>query len=198
LQTGEGSAKTQALGALESQISSSLETIKTQLANEFAPKMTFEETISVLKKRIVDLEWKMMKRKADDSGLEGVDMYRQFNERLAMMHHPILLAHKHPASDKLPARPRSALPSGRTAQTTQTPGKQRPGSAQFRVVEEEAAVEPGLPSVAVTYFESSEMRQAYREGRNVATKGSAAAMRIFRPKSAGGDQSLEVRSWRHA
>jgi len=36
---------------------------------------------------------------------------------------------------------------------------------------------------AVRNFESPEMRQAFREGRNVHVKGSSAAMRIYRPKS---------------
>lgn len=43
----------------------SIEEIHTKLESVFAPRMTFEETIEVLKKRIIDLEWKMMRRKAD-------------------------------------------------------------------------------------------------------------------------------------
>ena len=37
------------------------------MASEFAPRMTqdFEDTIEVLKKRIINIEWKMMCRKAD-------------------------------------------------------------------------------------------------------------------------------------
>ena len=66
LQAGDGSpAQAKALGALDQQVSSSLEKIRTQLASEFAPRMTFEETIAVLKKRIIDVEWKMMRRKAE-------------------------------------------------------------------------------------------------------------------------------------
>ena len=74
--------------------------------------------------------------------------------------------------------------------------QQRPGSAQIRTVREEGDTEPGLPSIAVRCFESPEMRQAYREGRNVSFKGSSAASRIFRPRSLG-DHILEV-SWRAA
>jgi len=46
-------------------VSASLDAIQTQLEAQFAPKLTFEDAISVLKKRIVDLEWKMMRRKAE-------------------------------------------------------------------------------------------------------------------------------------
>ena len=200
--TEGNSAKTQALGALEGQISASLDKMKAQLTQEFAPRNAIEDTITVLKKRIVDLEWKMLKRRADDSGLDGrVDMYRQFNERLASMHHPILLTGKHPSTQAgpLPSRPRSALPAGRATPQMRPDSasiQQRPGSAQIRTVREEGDTEPGLPSIAVRCFESPEMRQAYREGRNVSFKGSSAASRIFRPRSLG-DHILEV-SWRAA
>ena len=50
---------------MNNQVSLSLEEIHTKLASEFAPRMTFEETIEVLKKRIIDIEWKMMRRKSD-------------------------------------------------------------------------------------------------------------------------------------
>ena len=134
-----------------------------ELENDFEPKLTFEETVAVLKKRIIDLEYKFMKRKNDvrtcmcafinaetstnkqinalntyikwnwkwekgristsltrspyqqDSGLDRhntQEMYREFNQKLASLNHPILLTQKHPAADKLPPRPRSAMPSG--------------------------------------------------------------------------------------
>ena len=57
--------RAQALESLNNQVAVSLEEIHTKLASEFAPRMTFEETIEVLKKRIIDIEWKMMRRKAD-------------------------------------------------------------------------------------------------------------------------------------
>jgi hypothetical protein len=59
--------RAQALEALNNQMSLSLEEIHTKLASEFAPRMTqdFEDTIEVLKKRIINIEWKMMCRKAD-------------------------------------------------------------------------------------------------------------------------------------
>ena len=65
VQTSDHPAKAKSLGALDSQVSASLDAIQTQLAAQFAPKLTFEDAISVLKKRIVDLEWKMMRRKAE-------------------------------------------------------------------------------------------------------------------------------------
>lgn len=43
---------------------------------------------------------------------------------------------------------------------------------------------------AVKNFESPEMRQAFREGRNVHVKGSSAAMRIYRPK--GAENNLQI------
>ena len=43
---------------------------------------------------------------------------------------------------------------------------------------------------AVKNFESPEMRQAFREGRNVHVKGSSAAMRIYRPK--GSEKNLQI------
>lgn len=68
MRTAHGSQppqRAQALETLNNQVSLSLEEIHTKLASEFAPRMTFEETIEVLKKRIIDIEWKMMRRKAD-------------------------------------------------------------------------------------------------------------------------------------
>lgn len=65
MQSSDNPAKAKSLGALDSQVSASLDVIQTQLAAQFAPKLTFEDAISVLKKRIVDLEWKMMRRKAE-------------------------------------------------------------------------------------------------------------------------------------
>jgi hypothetical protein len=50
-----------------SQVTASLETIRNELANDFAPKASLDDSISVLKKRIIDLEWKMMRRKAEVS-----------------------------------------------------------------------------------------------------------------------------------
>ncbi len=54
-----------ALGELDSQLAGSLAIIRKELENDFAPKLTFEESVAVLKKRIIDLEYKFMKRKND-------------------------------------------------------------------------------------------------------------------------------------
>jgi len=142
-----------ALHQLQTALEAQMTNLKNRIFAEFVPKNNLDNKMRDFTKRFADMEWKMHRVKHESGPSEYKN--RMFNQRLFGMHAPFLHAQRHPS-----------------APTPQTTLIKDVGKGL-------TAIDVTVP-VAVSFFESTEMRKALHEGREPGLKGAAPAHRIFK------------------
>lgn len=167
------------LGELDGNIQEQIKTLHHHLQHDVVPKPYLEDVMHLMKRRIADLEWKVIKRRSEEAipfG-ENADKNREFNKKLFAMHSPLLMAQRAPMNN-LPARPQSAL-----ARSSHPKPSSRPSSAMDSTHHSALARSSDFVFAAASnQFESLEMRKAFQEGQHPSSKGSAAAVRVYQYK----------------
>lgn len=133
---------------------SQMEGLRSRIFNEFVPRKMMDDAVKGVTRKLADFEFKVMRQR-----LEVTPQDAAYNDRLMAMDTPYLTAAKFPAAD-------------------------RPKTDDNMMVRGAPTRSLGLPvdrsGQTMNYFESAEMRTALHDGSPLRTKGSMAAVRIFR------------------
>jgi len=160
--------KGQLLGALDNvkrALQSQMEQIQKRMMKVVVPKSEFDSSINQLSKRFADVEWNILRPNPEvlDSGYRKKFHLAQFMDPTG----PFLNETRHPAYSQ---RDESLKP------------KQGLEGAVFASERPRGFARTVGEAIPQSVFETKEMRASYTQGRDLHTRGSFAAMRIYGKK----------------